>query len=99
MCIRDRYSHDQGYNALEAMAKGKVVFTGAGKHFKEHYQLDHTVAMDATPDPAQIASELEQLILHPERIAEIAKNAKAFVAKHHDHIAIAQKYLDIWNDI
>ncbi|WP_299678998.1 glycosyltransferase [uncultured Dokdonia sp.] len=90
------YSHDQGYNALEAMAKGKVVFTGAGTHFKKHYQLDHTVAIDATPDPEQIASELEQLILHPERITEIGKNAKVFVEKYHDHIAIAQKYLDIW---
>lgn len=90
------YSHDQGYNALEAMAKGKVVFTGAGTYFKEHYQLTHTVAIDATPDPEQIASELEQLILHPERIADIAKNARAFVEKYHDHIIIAEKYLDIW---
>ncbi len=90
------YSHDQGYNALEAMAKGKVVFTGAGTHFKEHYQLTKTVAIDATPNPAQIANELEQLILHPERIEEIAKNASAFVKKYHDHVMIAQKYLDLW---
>ena len=91
------YSHDQGYNALEAMAKGKVVFTGAGTHFKEHYHLDHQVAIDATPDPHQIANELEQLIEHPERVQEIAKNARAFVEKHHDHLKVAQKYLDIWN--
>ena len=93
------YSHDQGYNALEAMAKGKVVFTGAGTHFQEHYQLDYTVAIDATPDPKQIASALEQLILHPERITEISKNARAFVEKHHNHIQVAQKYLDIWNTV
>ncbi len=91
------YSHDQGYNALEAMAKGKVVFTGAGIHFREHYQLTQTVAIDATPNPVQIAAELEQLILHPERIEEIARNARAFVEKHHDHLLIAQKYLEIWS--
>jgi len=91
------YSHDQGYNALEAMAKGKVVFTGAGAHFKKQYHLDHTVAIDATPDPEQIAFELEQLILHPERISEIAKHARIFVEKHHDHKIIAQKYIDIWS--
>jgi glycosyltransferase involved in cell wall biosynthesis len=90
------YSHDQGYNALESMAKGKVVFTGAGTLFKEHYQLDHTVAIDATPDATQIAEELVLLIQNPERIQEIASKARAFVEKYHDHRVIAQKYLDIW---
>jgi len=33
------FCHDQGYNALEAMAAGKVVFTGAGNAFKNHYKL------------------------------------------------------------
>jgi len=28
------YAHDQGYNALEAMAMGKVVFTGGGSLFR-----------------------------------------------------------------
>ena len=54
------YSHDQGYNALEAMAKGKIVFTGAGSHFKEHYNLLETVAIDATPDVDQIVRSLEK---------------------------------------
>ena len=31
------YAYDQGYNALEAMAKGKVVFTGAEKEWLDHY--------------------------------------------------------------
>jgi len=91
------YSHDQGYNALEAMAKGKVVFTGAGKYFTDHYQLDHQIAIDATPDSNQIAAELEQLILHPERIQEIANNARNFVKTYHDHVTIAQKYIDTWS--
>jgi len=90
------YSHDQGYNALEAMAKGKVVFTGAGKHFMEHYNLSETVAIDATPNPVQIANELEQLILDKTRLLQIGKNAHAFVNKHHQHVHIAERYIDIW---
>ena len=36
------YAFDQGYNALEAMAKGKIVFTGAEKEFETHFTLSLT---------------------------------------------------------
>ncbi len=92
------YSHDQGYNALEAMAKGKVVFTGAGAHFMNHYNLSELVAIDATPDPEQIASALEKLILNPDQIPSMGIAARAFVEQYHDHITVAQKYVDIWKE-
>ena len=90
------YSHDQGYNALEAMAKGKVVFTGAGDYFTEHYNLKKTVAINATPDPVDIANKLEYLIENKNEIITISKNAREFVEQEHHYIKIAQKYLDIW---
>ena len=34
------YAYSQGYNALEAMATGKVVFTGLSEIFKTHYKLE-----------------------------------------------------------
>jgi glycosyltransferase involved in cell wall biosynthesis len=92
------YSHDQGYNALEAMAKGKVVFTGAGIHFKEHYNLSGTVAIDATPDVDQIVSRLKKLIENPESIEEIGMNARLFIETHHSYKKVAQKYIDTWNN-
>jgi glycosyltransferase involved in cell wall biosynthesis len=91
------YSHDQGYNALEAMAKGKIVATGAGINFMTHYGLTEAVALDASPDPSLIVSQLEQLILHPEERAQIVEKAQAFVKAHHDHIQVARQYLTIWS--
>ena len=45
------YAYDQGYNALEAMAKGKVVFTGAETEFLNQYQLtENEVNINALPD-------------------------------------------------
>ena len=90
-------AYDQGYNALEAMAKGKVVFTGAEKEFNNYYQLKETVAINALPDAKKIASEIESLILNPLRIIEIGKNARAFIELEHDYKKIANKYLKIWN--
>lgn len=90
------YGFDQGYNALEAMAKGKVVFTGAETEFMQHYGLTERVAINALPDTQAIANELEFLIQNPPEIVAIAKRARAFVEKEHDYLKIAQKYVDIW---
>jgi glycosyltransferase involved in cell wall biosynthesis len=93
------YSYDQGYNALEAMAKGKVVFTGAEKEWLNHYKIkEDTIAINALPNAEKIAEKLEWLILHPEKIEEISKNARAFIEKEHDYITIAQKYIDVWTN-
>ncbi|MEL6811476.1 MAG: glycosyltransferase [Bacteroidota bacterium] len=91
------FAYDQGFNALEAMAKGKVVFTGAEKEWLDYYQIqEDTIAINALPDAQQIAEKLEWLIRHPEKIAEIGKNARNFVEEHHDHIASAASYLEKW---
>lgn len=91
------FAYDQGYNALEAMAKGKVVFTGAEKEFEEFYNLEKTVAINALPDAKRIAEDLEKLILRPEKIVEIGKNARDFIEEHHHYKMIAQRYLKTWN--
>jgi glycosyltransferase involved in cell wall biosynthesis len=88
--------YDQGYNALEAMAKGKVVFTGAENEFEEHYQLKDKVAVNVIPDPVQIYKELEKLIMNPESIIEIGNNARRFVEEEHNYIAIAKRYVKIY---
>jgi len=92
------YAYDQGYNALEAMAKGKVVLTGAEKEWLSHYGLkEDTVAINALPNANLIAKKMEWLIQNPEKILEISKNARAFIEKEHNYIKIAEKYLNVWN--
>lgn len=90
------YGYDQGYNALEAMAKGKVVFTGAEKEFTEHYNLTEKVAINALPDVDYLVKELSFLIENPEEIIAIGKRARMFIEKEHDYVKVAQKYLTTW---
>ena len=91
------YAYDQGYNALEAMAKGKVVFTGAEQEWLEHYNLkEDTVAINALPNTQVIVSKLCWLIDHPEKIIEISKNARKFIEREHLYTIIAKKYLNTW---
>ncbi len=93
------YSYDQGYNALEAMAKGKVVFTGAEKEWLSHYNLrEDTVAINALPDTNSIVQKLEWLILNPEKIMEISKNAREFIEREHHYVDSAKQYLSYWSN-
>ena len=90
------YSLDQGYNALEAMARGKVVFTGAGVAFLNHYNLTETVAIDAVPNAKKIAQDIIDLVHHKKKINKISQNARTFIETHHDYKKIAETYLKIW---
>ncbi len=91
------YSFDQGYNALESMAMGKVVFTGAEKEFKDYYGLDKDVCINALPDSEYLFEKLSELIENQEKLREISENAREFIEKNHHYIKIAEKYLTTWN--
>lgn len=91
------FAYDQGYNALTAMAKGKVVFTGAESEFLNHYQLqEDEVCINALPDENEITAKLSYLIERPEQLSKISKSAREFIEKEHNYKIIAQKYLACW---
>lgn len=90
-------AYDQGFNALEAMAKGKVVFTGAEKEFLEQYNLkEDEVCINALPDVEYLFNKLEDLILNPKKLSLISTNARAFIEREHNYISVAEKYLEAW---
>lgn len=90
------YSYDQGYNALESMAKGKVVFTGAEQEFTNHYNIAEHVCENALPDLPYLVERISFYIENTEEIARVGQRARDFVFKHHHYINIAKKYLAIW---
>lgn len=94
--IDQLYSYDQGFNALEAMAKGKCVLTGAEKEFFEYYHLDDVPAVNVLPDKDDVVKKLSELIENPDRIQKISQNARRFIETHHHYKVIAQKYIDTW---
>ena len=91
------YGHDQGSNGLEAMAKGKTVFTNASDVFKKHYNLSEKVAINGLPNVDYLVNELSFLIENPDEIKAIGKRARSFIEKEHDYVKIAKKYLNVWS--
>jgi len=90
------YGYDQGYNALEAMAKGKVVFSGAEKDFNAYYKLTQPVLTNATPNVDDLVEKLSHLIEQPEEMIAIGRRARAFVEQFHEYTTIAEKYVECW---
>lgn len=90
------FSRDQGYNALEAMAKGKVVFTGMEPEVKEYYNLTEKVCIAAKPDVDYLVNELSFLIDNPDELIAMGKRARVFIEKEHNYKKIAEKYLTTW---
>ncbi len=91
------YAYDQGYNALEAMALGKVVFTGAEVEWAKYYKIkEDMVAINALPDVSKIVDKLSWLIENPIHLENISKNARKFIEEHHNYKNIALKYVANW---
>ena len=82
------------------MAKGKVVFTGAGSEWQNYYNLEQdTVAIHAEPSAEKIAKKLEWLINNPKKVNEISLAARAFIEREHNYIQIAKKYVECWSNV
>jgi glycosyltransferase involved in cell wall biosynthesis len=91
--------YDQGYNALEAMAQGKVVFSGGSSIYLKAHDLKSVPVIDAQPDVAYLVDQLSLLIDQPEKIIEIGKAASKHVNDHHHSITIAKVYQDHYDSI
>ena len=93
------YAYDQGYNALEAMAMGKIVFTGAEEEWLKLYNIkEDTVVINAVPNSMRIVEKLVWLIENPKILKSISVNAREFIEKNHDFEKISTKYIKTWED-
>ena len=92
------YSYTPAMNALQAMSQGLVV-VGGGE--EEHYELmgekELRPIINVQPEEEDIYRQLEQLVLHPERIPQLKRDGVEYVRRHHDSIKVAQQYLEVWN--
>lgn len=88
--------YDQGYNALEAMAQGKVVFAGGSEVYLEAHGLQEIPVIDAQPDVHHLVNQLEKLINNPKEILIIGLKARNHVLHYHNYKNIAKQYLDLY---
>ena len=85
-------------NSLEALKKG-IICIGGGE--PENYQIINETELrpiiNVEPTKESVVKELEQLVLHPERIPLLRQQSIEYISRHHDYLKVAQRYLDFWN--
>lgn len=87
------YSYTPAMNALLAMSKG-IIVVGGGE--PENYDIlneqELRPIINVQPNYESVYHELEQLVLHPERIPELKQQSIEYVKRHHEYIKVAKEY-------
>lgn len=87
------YSYTPSMNPLLAMSKG-IICIGGGE--PENYEIiderELRPIINVQPTYESVYHELEQLVLHPERISELKRQSVEYVRRHHEYIKVARQY-------
>ena len=91
------YAYTPSMNPLLAMSKG-IICIGGGE--PENYEIlgEHELRpiVNVTPSYDSVYHELEQLVLHPERLPELKRQSREYVHRHHDYQKVAQRYEQLY---
>ena len=93
------YSQSAGMNALELMAAGKIVLTGATELGRKYYHDESaSPAFNASPDPAVLAKTLSSILDRKPKFSTLAVRGRRFVEQWHDPALIAGQFISGWNE-
>lgn len=94
------YSYTPAMNALQAMSRG-IICVGGGE--PENYDILNETELhpivNVTPSYESVYEQLEQLVLHPERIRMLQEQSVAYVHRHHDYIQVAKQYEALYKSL
>lgn len=87
------YAYTPSMNPLLAMSKG-IVCIGGGE--PENYEIlgetELRPIINVEPDYQSVFDQLEQLVLHPDRLPGLKRQSIDYVRRHHDYLKVARQY-------
>ncbi len=94
------YAYTPAMNALLAMSKGIVVIGGGEP---ENYDIlgekELRPIINVQPSYESVCEQLEQLVLHPERLDLLKRQSREYVSKHHDYLKVARQYEELYKSL
>ncbi len=94
------YSYTPATTALMAMAYGlNVVSGGEADYYDFIGERDNRPIINAPITLDALTETIEDVVLHPELLAERGKRSREFVERHNDCTLVAKRYLDFWQSL
>lgn len=91
------YSYTPATTALMAMSYGLNVISGAEPEYYDFIgEKDNHPIINAPIDPDGLTAVIEDVVMHPEAIADRGRRSREFVEKHNSCEVVAHRYLDFW---
>ena len=91
------YSYTPSMNPLLAMAKG-IVVVGGGE--EENYEIlkekELRPIINVHPNEEDVYRQLEKVLTGKYNIIKMSHDSIKYIKRHHDHIKVAQQYIDFW---
>ena len=91
------YSYTPSMNPLMAMSKG-IICIGGGE--PENYEIlgetELRPIINVQPTYESVFHELQQLVLHPERIPELKRQSIEYIRRHHEYLKVARQYEEVY---
>ena len=98
--IDQLYSFSPSRNPLIAMNNGIVVESGGEEeYYNFHKEKSLRTIINITPDINQMESIFENMINNKDDIYKRSKDGIEYVNKYHNHIDVANQYLEFWQSL
>lgn len=91
------YSHSPAMNALLAMAQGKLLVGGGEPEMYNLMGEDvNRPIVNVFPTQEDVYKQLENIVLNKQNIPHLSSASRKFVEDNHDHLKVAELYLNFW---
>jgi glycosyltransferase involved in cell wall biosynthesis len=89
-------SYSYAMNAIYSLAMGHVVMSGCEPECLAEFLVASSPVINIVPDSSQIVEQMERVLENRKRITEWGREGRRYAEQLHDHVAVAQRYLDAW---
>lgn len=92
-------SYSYGVNAVYSLAMGHVVMSGSEKESLDEFNILESPIINIRPSVENIIDGMEHILSNRYDIEEFGYKSRKYAESLHDHVLVAQKYLDAWSSV
>lgn len=89
-------SYSYGVNAVYSLAMGHVVMSGSEPESLREFNISDSPIINIRPSVDDIVARMEYVLDNRNSIAEWGYRSRLYAEALHDHVLVAQKYINTW---